>query len=129
MDFLLKNGNTSKEFFLQAVPRENLLKRRPSKTPGISLNILIIGVDSLSHASAKRKLPKIYKFLQKEVDAYIFQGHTVVGDGTTEQLTPMLTGRRFMEQYEGRSGHKNARTLDGWTWIYKELTGKSYLTI
>ena len=124
VDFKLKDGATSTEFFLQAVPRKSLLNRRPQKPPGIPLNILIIGVDSLSHAGAKRKLPKIYEFLKKDLDSYIFEGHTVTGDGTTQQLTPMLTGRKFSEQYEGRAGFQGARTLDDWTWIYKQLTGR-----
>ena len=124
VDFELRDDSVVKEFFLQVVPRDNLVKRKPLKrAPGIPLNILIIGVDSLSHANAKRKLPRIYKFLEEELGSYIFQGHTVTGDGTTEQLTPMLTGLRFSEQYEARTGFKNARTVDGWTWIYKELKG------
>ena len=122
VDVKLENSGTAKEFLLHVVPRENL-KRKPTKLPGIPLNILIIGIDSLSHASAKRKLPKIYNFLQ-ELDAYIFQGHVVTGDGTTQQLTPMLTGLAFSEQYEARSGFKGAATLDGWTWIYKHLKGR-----
>ena len=125
VDFLLKNGTHVKEFFLQVVPRDDLLKRQATnKGPGLPLNILIICIDSLSHASARRKLPKIYDFLQHEVDAFIFNGHTVVGDGTTEQMTALLTGLKFSEQYEGRAGFKNARPLDEWTWIYKQLTGE-----
>lgn len=94
-----------------------------TKAPGIPLTILIIGIDSLSHASAKQKLPKIYDFLRDEVDAYIFNGHSVVGDGATEQMAAMHTGLKYSEQYEARSGFPKARTSDGWTWIYEQLTG------
>lgn len=125
VDFLLKDGTHVKEFLLQVVPRDHLLKRQATtKAPGIPLNILIIAIDSLSHASAERKLPKIYDFLRHEMDAFIFNGHTVVGDGTTEQMTALLTGLTFSEQYEARAGFQNARPLDGWTWIYKQLTGE-----
>ena len=123
VDFKLKDNTSVKEFFLQVVPREDLHNHKPLKPPGIPLNILIIGVDSLSHAGAKRKLPKIYKFLKEDLKAYIFEGHTVTGDGTTQQLTPMLTGLKFSEQYEGRAGFQNSKTLDDWTWIYKQLKG------
>ena len=126
VDFLLKNGTHVKEFFLQVVPRDDLLKRQATnKGPGLPLNILIICIDSLSHASARRKLPKIYDFLQHEVDAFIFNGHTIVGDGTTEQMTALLTGLKYSEQYEARSGFPNARTVDDWTWIYKQLRGRN----
>ena len=122
VDVKLKDNSTAKEFLLHVVPRENL-KTKPIKPAGIPLNILVIGIDSLSHASTKRKLPKIYKFLQ-ELDAYIFNGHVVTGDGTTQQLTPMMTGLAFSEQYEARSGFKDSAPLDGWSWIYKQLKGK-----
>lgn len=123
VDVKLKDNSSAKEFLLHVVPRENL-KSKLTKPPGIPLNILIIGIDSLSHAGAKRKLPKIYRFLQ-ELDAYIFEGHVVTGDGTTQQLTPMLTGLTFSEQYEARSGFEGAAALDGWTWIYKQLKGRN----
>ena len=46
-----------------------------------------------------------------------------MGDGTTPQLTAMLTGKPVEEQYESRTGMANARPIDGWTWIFKELKG------
>ena len=81
-------------------------------------------MDSLSHANARRKLPEFYKFLKKDLGAFIFNGHSIVGDGTTEQLAAMLTGLGELEQYESRRHRKNPRPVDGWTWIYKQLKGK-----
>lgn len=128
VDYLLKNGQHAKEIFLQPVPHEHLLKRSGQKKPGIPLNILIVGIDSLSHANARRKLPKAYEYLKKKLGAFIFNGHSIVGDGTTEQLAAMLTGLGELEQYESRRHHKNPRPVDGWTWIYKQLKEHGYLT-
>lgn len=124
VDFTLNNNQHVKELHLHAVPNENVLKREAKTKPGIPLNILVIGLDSVSHASAQRKLPLIYKFLRDELEAYFFNGHAVTGDGTVEQMAPMLTGRKFMEElYEARPDRAKSRTIDDWPWIYKQLKG------
>lgn len=128
VDYLFKDGKHATEIFLQPVPHQHLLKREAQKKPGIALNILILGIDSLAHANAQRKLPKVYEFLKKDLGAFIFNGHSIVGDGTTEQLAAMLTGLGELEQYESRRHRKNPRPVDGWTWIYKQLKGKRYIT-
>lgn len=118
------NGRPLREFWLQPVPHDHLVKHTAKRPPGLPLNILIVGIDSLSHAHAQRKLPKLYEYMKKDLGAIIFNGHSVVGDGTTEQLTAMLSGLGELEQYESRRHHKNPRPVDGWTWIFKELKGK-----
>ena len=67
-----------------------MLSRAAQRKPGIPLNILLIRIDSSSDASARRKLPKVYKYLKDELGAMIFNGQSIVGDGTTEQMTVML---------------------------------------
>ena len=101
-----------------------MLSRTAQRKPGILLNILIIGIDSLSHASARQKLPKVYKYLKDELGAMIFNGQSIVGDGTTEQMTATLTVLGELEKYESRRHHKNPKPADGWSWIYKQLKGK-----
>jgi hypothetical protein len=123
VEYFLKNKTRVKEIFLQPVPHEHLLKKNAQKQPGIPLNILIIGVDSLSLSNTKRKLSKVYKYLKNELRSILFNGHSIVGDGTTEQLTAMLTGLGELEQYESRRHHKNPKPVDGWSWIYKQLKG------
>ena len=112
-----------KEIFCQPVRHEHLVKQNQQKKPGLPLNVLIVGVDSLSHANSQRKLPRVYDLLKKEFGSFIFNGHSIVGDGTTEQLAAMLTGLGEFEQYESRRHHKNPRPVDGWAWIYKQLKG------
>ena len=118
------NGRPLREFWLQPVRHDHLVQRTAKRPPGLPLNILIVGIDSLSHAHAQRKLPKLYEYMKKDLGAMIFNGQSIVGDGTTAQLTAILAGLGEHEQYESRRHHKNPRPVDGWTWIYKELKGK-----
>ena len=120
----MRNGRSLRELWLQPVPYQHLVQRKANKAPGLPLNILIVGIDSLSHANAQRKLPMFYEYLKNELGAMMFNGHSIVGDGTTEQLTAMLTGLGELEQYESRRHHENPRPVDGWTWIYRELKSK-----
>ena len=123
VSFRLKNGDLKKDFFLQVATENNKYDTKSSKQPGIPLNILVLGIDSLSYANAIRKLPDVVDFLNKN-NALFFNGHTISGDGTTPQLTAMLSGKHLEEQYEARTGKPGARTIDGWTWIFKQLKGE-----
>ena len=71
---------------LKNISTTSSTSRIAQRKPGIPLNIFI------AHASARRKLPKGYKYLKDELGAMIFNGQSVVGDGTTEKITAMLTG-------------------------------------
>ena len=121
--FKLKDGSCAEDFLFQVLPKKELLERQGTRKPGMPLNILFIALDSLSHANTRRKLPKLYAFLKDDLKALFYKGHSILGDGTTKQLTPMLTGKSVKEQYEARTGKAGARPIDGWTWIYKELKG------
>jgi hypothetical protein len=82
------------QFLVQVYPKPEVLKRT-SIVPldnGTGLNVLIIGLDSLSHLSFQRLLPETYRLLRDELDFTILNGYNIVGDGTTAALIPMLTG-------------------------------------
>src|SRR5689334_23083646 len=97
----------------------------------------MLGFDSTSHANFIRRLPLTLKWMEdnlqfynhrqsqenelKQSVAFEMNGFTIVGDGTTVQLTGMLTGKRPSDHYEGRSGHPDAKRIDDWPWIFKPL--------
>lgn len=58
----------------------------------VHLNYLMIGFDSLSRNTFIRTLPKTYAFLTKDLGGHVMQGYNIVGDGTPQQLLPILTG-------------------------------------
>lgn len=109
---------------MQVVPREEILSR-PSPPSELDLNILILGIDSISNGHAQRKLPKSYNYIRDVLEGYIFMGHSVVGDGTTEQLAAFLTGKGEREYKESRRGEPNAKPVDDWNWIFKKAKGNS----
>ena len=108
---------------MQVVRREEIVSRPSTKTE-LDLNILIIGIDSISNGHAQRKLPKSYNYIRNVLGGYVFMGHSVVGDGTTEQVAAFLTGKGEQEYAESRRGEPNAKPVDDWNWIFKKAKGE-----
>jgi hypothetical protein len=98
------NGERQKEFHLDVRPRKEYAQRTTKTKPGIPLNVMMVGLDSTSHAHFQRKLGSVYKYLKEDLNSVIFNGHSIVGDGTTENVVGMLVGRLLDELPEARVG-------------------------
>lgn len=57
-------------------------------------SVFMFGIDSTSRLSAIRKLPKTYKYLTEELNAYIFKGYMKIGDNTFPNMVSFLSGKR-----------------------------------
>ena len=126
LTLVLTDQKVLKEYLMQVVPRQEIVSR-PSPVSALDLNILIIGIDSISNGHAQRKLPKSYNYIRSVLEGNIFMGHSVVGDGTTEQLAAFLTGMGEQEYAESRRGETNAQPVDDWNWIFKKAKGDVYV--
>ncbi|XP_050555632.1 uncharacterized protein LOC118276592 [Spodoptera frugiperda] len=56
-------------------------------------NVLIICLESVSHAGFIRNMKKSYKYITEQMKATILNGYNIVGDGTTGSLYPLLAGK------------------------------------
>ncbi|XP_015587681.1 uncharacterized protein LOC107264194 isoform X2 [Cephus cinctus] len=63
----------------------------------LKLNVLMFGFDSLSRNTFMRMLPKTYHYLKKSLNTLVLEGYNIVGDGTPQALTPILTGKVEIE--------------------------------
>ncbi|KAK3099467.1 hypothetical protein FSP39_004924 [Pinctada imbricata] len=92
------NGKTLFNSLLEHIDFQATLKAKEVKAvSNEQLSIIVFGVDSLSRLASERSLPKTVKFLREELSAYIFRGHTKVGENTFPNLIPLLTGRSTSE--------------------------------
>lgn len=57
------------------------------------LDVLIIGLDSVSKLNFMRQLPKTYKLITRQLNAVVLIGFNKVGQNTFPNVVPMLTGR------------------------------------
>ncbi|CAD5118659.1 unnamed protein product [Dimorphilus gyrociliatus] len=91
-------------------------------------NVIMFGFDSVSRMQWMRLLPKTYAFLTKELGSVVLEGYNIVGDGTPQALLPILAGKPETELPEARRNYKDASTLDGHPWIWKNYTANGYIT-
>ncbi len=91
IETVVPSGEKIIEYHAEALPKTEVLQRKRSGR-GLNMNVLLVGFDSTSSSQMQRALPKVYKFLKDDLNSYIFNGYSIVGDGTTPQLTAMLTG-------------------------------------
>ena len=98
------DGGQQREFHLDVQPRREYLERMAETKPGIPLNVMMVGMDSTSHVHFQRKLGPVYKYLKEDLQSVIFNGHSIVGDGTTANVVGMLVGRLLDELPEARVG-------------------------
>ncbi|KAB7501896.1 hypothetical protein Anas_00019, partial [Armadillidium nasatum] len=96
----------------------------------IKLNVLMLGFDSLSHASFIRTLPHTFKFLKEELRATILNGYNIIGDGTPQALIPILTGKTEFELPETRKRMgKAAAHVNVYPFIWKDFERSGYATL
>ncbi|CAG0894699.1 unnamed protein product [Darwinula stevensoni] len=101
-----------------------------ASSDGLPLNVLIWGYDSLSRNTFIRKLPLAYKYLTETLEAIVLHGYNIVGDGTPQALTPILTGRTELELPDCRKrvGEK-AHHVDVYPMIWKDFRQYGYVTV
>ncbi|GJQ86031.1 hypothetical protein Trydic_g14975, partial [Trypoxylus dichotomus] len=95
---------------------------------GLMLNVLMFGFDSLSRNTFIRKLPKSYDYLSNYLRGLVLQGYNIVGDGTPQALTPILTGRTELELPDVRKRFTNTQTVDVYPFIWKDFQENGYVT-
>ncbi|XP_014789005.2 uncharacterized protein LOC106882747 [Octopus bimaculoides] len=122
------------QFFVQIYPKPEVFQRI-SDIPQfvhlntIPLNILIYGLDSLSHLSFQRKLPLSYKHLKESLGAIIMNGYNIVGDATAAAIIPLLTGRTETELPEVRKNQLTSGFVDDYPLVWNKFRSKGYVTL
>ncbi|XP_064086260.1 uncharacterized protein LOC135201342 isoform X1 [Macrobrachium nipponense] len=97
---------------------------------GIHLSFLMIGFDSLSRNTFIRTLPKTYTFLMETLGAFVLEGYNIVGDGTPQQLIPILTGKTELELPEARRRMgERAQFVNTFPFIWNDFKANGYVTM
>ncbi|GAB1603566.1 uncharacterized protein LOC115216652 [Argonauta hians] len=126
-----KSNKTKYENIHSAIAKRKLIYKRLKKAKPppdmLKLNVLMLGIDSVSHMTWLRQLPKSYEYFT-QLGGMVLDGYNIVGDGTPQALLPILTGKTEWELPEARRGKPNARTVDGHPWIWKHFKDAGYVT-
>ena len=91
------------------------------------LNILILGLDSISRLQYERMLPKTHAHIKK-LNGTILKGYNILGDGTPAQVIPMLTGMLERELPSTLHRDANGSFVDVYPFIWNTLRDRGYVT-
>ncbi|XP_053645595.1 uncharacterized protein [Cherax quadricarinatus] len=128
-----KNGKTW-ENTIAGIRRDEDLRSQTSwvKVPvdALKLNFLMLGFDSLSRNTFIRTLPKTYAFLTDTLGGHVMEGYNIVGDGTPQQLIPILTGKTELELPETRRRMgERAQYVNSYPFIWNDFKKNGYITM
>ena len=125
-----KEGKQHTEYHATVVAKTNVIERaRAVKAHIFRHNVAFLMIDSQSASNVKRRLRRVYDHLSRDEDTFIFEGHSIVGDGTTAQLSAILTGAFEWDFPESRRGFAGGQPVDDWPFIFKNFTQKGYVTM
>ena len=92
-------------------------------------NVLILGLDSTSRQMYMRMLPKTHRYFTGVLGGSLLEGYNIVGDGTTQALMPLLSGKRETEIPETRREKADASFVDEHLeFVWKRYEKQGYVT-
>ena len=103
---------------------ESSLKVPPVKE---KMNVLLIGVDSISRLNFIRQMPRTRKYILDQLGAYEMKGYNKVADNTFVNIVPLTTGKYVKEL---PWNEKLARQpFDKYNFIWKNYSNNGYMTL
>lgn len=91
------------------------------------MNIIFIGLDSISHLNFLRHFPNCKKFLPNGASLFNMEGYTKVGDNTFPNIMPLLTGHFYQHFYNEASN--KSMFFDDVAFIWKVFSELGYRTL
>lgn len=121
------------EYYARVTPRDvsEAVRTRPRPRPAEHfpdgarpVSVLALGFDSMSRPMMHRHMPRTVALLRR-LGAFEFLRMAVVGDGTRENLVPLLTGRRAAAV----AGGDDAADDETLPWLWNAFADAGYLTL
>lgn len=87
------------QFLLNPIRRKDVEERRRKTRQNTShnLNVIVLGLDSVSYLNFDRHLPLTADFVRNRLHAFELHGYNKVGDNSFPNQCPLLTGRTSAE--------------------------------
>ncbi|KAH7952682.1 hypothetical protein HPB49_000410 [Dermacentor silvarum] len=102
------------------------LQETSENSEAVKLNVLMVGVDSISNLNFERHMPRTKTFLKDVLGAVQLHGYTKIGDNTFPNIVALLTGH-FLEYYWNES--LSRFTFDGLDFVWKDFAKRGYRSL
>ena len=126
---LLQEMDLHVEYHATVIPMKHFMNEIQTQESYEAMNVALIVLESQSAANVQRKMPRISSHLKSAHNAFVFKGHTIVGDGTTDQLCAMLIGRLEQDLPDASRSSLNSVFVDDWRFIFGDFRDKGYVTL
>ncbi|CAF1487176.1 unnamed protein product, partial [Rotaria magnacalcarata] len=93
-----------------------------------NFNVLVLGFDSVSRLQFERMLPKSFSYITKQLNGLVLKGYNILGDGTPQQLIPMLTGFKETELPSTLYRDRNASFVNIYPFVWNQYRQQGYVT-
>jgi hypothetical protein len=108
--------------------RPELHQRKANVTSGLGMDVLIIGMDSLSHMTYIRKMKKTHKYFTEKLGGIALDGYNIVGEGTLRALIPIFTGKTESELPRTLKRLRDPKPVDVYPMVWKDFRNHGYVT-
>ncbi|KAJ8705951.1 hypothetical protein PYW07_010728 [Mythimna separata] len=93
-----------------------------------SYNVVILCFDSATRHGFIRNMRQSYEYMTKQLNAVVLNSYNIVGNGTTDILFPILTGKSEEELTNQRKRTTKKKYIDSKKFIFHLLKGNGYRT-
>lgn len=100
-------------------------KHKPSTSE--QLNVLMLGVDSISRLNFQRYMKRTFNLLHSELGAFDMMGYNKVADNTFVNIVPMTLGK-FLEEVPWNESMSEI-PFDDYDFIWKQFSQRGYRTL
>ncbi|XP_055950879.1 uncharacterized protein LOC129984966 [Argiope bruennichi] len=116
------------EQYITLVPLKEAVEEERNSLipPNPTLNVILIGIDSVSKLNFLRHFPKTHAFLSEKLTPFEMNGYTKVADNTFPNIVPLLTGQ-FVEHWWNET-LMDTMYFDNVSFIWKEYAKRGYRT-
>ncbi|KAK3094709.1 hypothetical protein FSP39_005304 [Pinctada imbricata] len=102
-------------------------KHKNNKDLRETLNVIMIGVDSISRLNFMRYMQKTRSYLLNDLEAVELTGYNKVADNTFVNIVPMTLGK-FLEEVPWNE-KMNKTPFDNYNFIWKQFGSRGYRTL
>ena len=96
-----------------------------TKEKSDQLNVISLGIDSISRLNFLRHCPKVHDYITKDLGGFALEGFNKVADNTLANVYPMVMGKELMTDWKPLM----FRNFDDLEWIWKEFAKVGYATL
>ena len=114
-------------FYAQIINKPAVEKSLETSKMREKFNVLLLGIDGVSHSRMIRQMPEVLAFLTTSLNTTVFKGFNKLGENTFPNMTPMLSGL-MVDELEKEKLWEKGEYFDKVPIVWKDYAERGYAT-